>query len=408
MRGILEILMVIAVICPPGAHARRITVVKDGAKSPRVESVAALADRLDNISPFAADVNFEVAMPMATDDVVYKVRLESEAQPIDTLCGMNYLVRWELPREESVSDGFLAYFDGHHYRYRDNRLQEYHFGWDSIPFLTAGGGVQRNGQFVNLLPTALAAELRAMMADSDFSLHFTADTVVAGRKSVVVSGVQTTNGFTGRNYRLVADAETFLPVSLSNEYNPGQVSEQGVEVTYSYNGASGSEVPLTEEQLVALYPEVFEKFRESNYRIENLRGLELPAFSLPTPTAERYTRHKGDPFKAPTVLAIIDPEVESARATVAALRKSVAAMPCEVDLIMAFMGSNADLIEEVAGAPAVGETILMSAKSLARDCGTSVYPTVLVLGRNAKVENVILGFNNNLSEDVIQSIALIN
>ena len=261
---------------------------------------------------------------------------------------------------------------------------------------------------MTLLPPAHAAELRAMMADSDFSLHFTADTVVAGRKAVVVSGVQTTNGFTGRNYRLVADAETFLPVSLSNEYNPGQVSEQGVEVTYSYNGASGSEVPLTEEQLVALYPEVFEKFRESNYRIENLRGLELPAFSLPTPTAERYTRHKGDPFKAPTVLAIIDPEVESARATVAALRKSVAAMPCEVDLIMAFMGSNADLIEEVAGAPAVGETILMSAKSLARDCGTSVYPTVLVLGRNAKVENVILGFNNNLSEDVIQSIALIN
>lgn len=408
MKGILGILMVIAVICPPGANARRLTVVEKPANRLTATSVGQLADELERFTPFEADARFEVAMPMATDDVVYNVALLADSQPADTLAGMNYLIKWELPRAETTAEGFLAYFNGHHYRYRDNRLQEYHFEWDSIPFLTSNGGVQRNGQFADLLPGAIARELRKMQADTTFRLTFTADTTVNGRRVAVVSGTQNTAGFTGRNYRLVIDRDTSRPITISNEYNPGQVSEQGVEVTFSYPAEAKASAPSSEQELMALFPEAFEKFRESNYRIENLRGLELPPFSLPTLTAERYTRHKGDRFKAPVVLAIIDPAVESAQATVAALRKSIASMPCEVDLIMAFMGSNTDLIESVAGTPDVNEHMLMSAKSLARDCGTSVYPTILIVDRDAKVANVILGFNNNLAEDVIQSIALMN
>ncbi|MDE5941288.1 MAG: hypothetical protein K2H14_04175 [Muribaculaceae bacterium] len=408
MKGILRILMVIAVIYPPGAHARRIAVSTPTASAQKITSTEDLADALEQLTPFTADVRFEVAMPMATDDVVYNLRLSSVSEPADTLAYMRYLINWQLPREETVAEGFLAYFDGHHYRYRDNRLQEYHFLWDSVPFLTGRGGVQRNGQFVDLLPRSIASELRAMLTDSTFAVTFIPDTTVNGQHVALVTATQNAGGFTGRNYRLAVDPATGLPLSVSNEYNPGQVSEQGVEVTYSYGNEESPLPPSSESELIAIYPEAFEKFRESNYRIENLRGLDLPPFSLPTLTSERYTRHKGDPFKAPVILAIIDPEVESAAATVAALRKSVAALPCQTDLIMAFMGSDIDRIESVAGTAAMGETMLISAKSLARDCGTSVYPTILVVGRDGKVENVILGFNNSLTDDVIQSIAIMN
>ena len=154
-------------------------------------------------------------------------------------------------------------------------------------------------------------------------------------------------------------------------------------------------------------PEVFEKFRESNYRIENMRGLPLPSFSLPTVTGERYTRHRGDSFNAPTVVALIDPAVATSGETVKALREAVASMPMQVDLILAFTGSNIDTVESLTGAAGMGEALLISAKSLARDCGTSVFPTILLVGSGGNVENVILGFNNSLSQDVIQSLALI-
>lgn len=64
-------------------------------------------------------------------------------------------------------------------------------------------------------------------------------------------------------------------------------------------------------------------------------------------------------------------------------------------------------MEEIAGTPDIGETMLISAKSLARDCGTSVFPTVIVARQDGTVDNVILGFNNNLTQDVIQMMALL-
>lgn len=408
MKGISGILMVIAVICPPGMGARRITVVNGEASGCSVATVEQLARQLENIDSFSASVRYEVALPMATDDVVYDIGLASVCDKSDSICGEDYLVRWRLPRAESVAEGFLAYFDGHHYRYRDNRLQEYHFEWDSIPFQTAGGGVQRNGQFVDLLPSSIARELRAMGRDTTFAMTYSADTVFDGNRVAMVCATQTINGYTARNYNLVADHASGRPLRVWNEYNPGQISEQSVEAVYEYDAPSHDAAGLSEEVLMAMYPEVFEKFRESNYRIENLRGLPMPGFSLPTVTGERYTRHRGEAFRAPSVIAIIDPGVETSAATVKALRGCIDALPMQVDLILAFTGNNIDTIESVAGAARMGESLLMSAKSLARDCGTSVFPTILLVDVAGNVENVVLGFNNNLAQDVIQMLALIN
>lgn len=403
MRGNIGILMVIAVMCPPCLQAGGMLAVKE------IPTVEALVGHLESMSPFSAVVDYEVTLPMADDDVTYTLELASDTVQSDPLSAMDYLIRWSLNREGGASNGFSAYFDGHHYRYRNNRLQEYHYEWDSIPFNSAAGGVQRNAQFVELLPQSIASELKRMIASDDFTVGYEPVAVEGGRDVSVVMASQTVKGFVGRNYRLVVDRASGVPLRIDNEYNPGQISEQSVTAKYNYPPASTAlKAVRNEAQLMAMYPEVFEKFRESNYRIENMRGLRMPAFSLPTLTGERYSRQRDDGFKAPTVIAIIDPAVATAKATVEALRGVQARMPRDIDIILAFTGSNTDAIEEIAGAPSTGETDLISAKSLARDCGIAVFPTVMVVDREGVVTNVLLGFNNSLADDVIQSVALLD
>lgn len=418
MKGNIGILMVIAVMCPSGSIAWGMPALTpaagtaaDAAPVPP-ETLDALIERLDTLSPFSASVAYEVSLAMTDEDVVYNLDITSSAAPADTRFGADYLIDWALERKGETHKGFIAYFDGHCYRYRDNRLQEYHFNWDSIPFISADGGVQANGQFVDLLPRSIARQLRDMAKSDNFTIGYEPSARSGNRAVSIVTASQNVQGYVGRNFRLTVDRSTGRPLKIENEYNPAQISEQSVRALYTYPESGDTAQALrpvaTEEQLMALYPEVFENFRESNYSIENIRGQRLPGFSLPTPTGERYTRAKGDPFKAPTVVALLSADNAAAAPTIGALRKAIDSMPREVDLIMVFTGSHIDSIEEAA-APGLrpGEAILMSGKSLARDCGTSVFPTVLIADTDGTVADVLLGFNNSMTQDVIQSIALL-
>ena len=53
-----------------------------------------------------------------------------------------------------------------------------------------------------------------------------------------------------------------------------------------------------------------------------------------------------------------------------------------------------------------GEHLLMSAKSLARDCGVSAYPVTIITNDDGIVADVIIGFNNDMSSSVIQKAAV--
>lgn len=401
MKGKIGILMVIAAIYPLGLLAGGICCMSDSAHG--VIAVEECADRLESLSPFSATVKYSVTLPQADDDIVYQVRLASETAPGDSLCEARYLIEWELPRGEEVSDGFSAYSDGNHFRYHDGRLQEYHFQWDSIPFLIGRGGVQRSPQFAELLPQMMARDLRAMLADSTYRLRFVPDTVISGNHVAVIKGVQRARGYDGRYLTIVLDPATGRPLRSESDFNPGQISEQSVAVEYTYPGGNVS-VPRSEDELIALYPDVFGKYRSSNFRVENLRGRKLPHFSLPTVSGERYTYDASRGFRAPAVIAFLDTEVATAAETVEQLRKGVA--PAGADLIMVFPGGDRDAAEALAGGARAGEYVLVSGRSLARDCGVTVSPAVIVADRSGKVTDVMLGFNRNLAENVIQAVAL--
>ncbi|MCM1163035.1 MAG: hypothetical protein NC339_02110 [Muribaculaceae bacterium] len=375
----------------------------------RAQGIADIARRLLQTGCYDAEASLSVTLPQTDTDVTYTLGLNSMATPADTLSPASYMVDWSLPTPSGTVEGFTAYYDGNLYRFRDQRLQEYHLDWDAMPFQkkAAGGGVQRSAQFVNLLPQYLGYELLEMIPDSAYTLTLNHDVKYGGRSLDEIYCVMIVMDNVVMERRYLLDPETSLPVRVVTESSPGAISEQTIIVDYTTN-PSPQCAQLSEEMLVEHYPEVFEKYRVSNFRIENLRDTPLPAFALPTITGERHIHHRGDPFRQPTLIAIIDPTSQSFNSElIAALRQSAAGASSPADLIMAFTTTNADLAEQAAGNIREGETMLLNARSLARDCGATDLPVVLVADRSGMVRNVVLGYNKNLSEIVLQSLELL-
>lgn len=386
--------MVIAVLCIPGKSL--------GDAGPGILQLAA---RLDSLADYAATIHYAVALPMADDEVVYSLQVATSPDAADRLLGENYLIDWELPTESGESRGFTAYFDGHHYRYRDHRLQENHYLWDSIPFRTNAGGIQRNGQFVNLLPFSLSGQLRSMAADSTWTVSLVKGTSER-READIVKAKRHINGMESQQFELAVDRVTGMPLNLSILYNPGMLGEQEVNARYEY-ATPGVKALASEQDLMARYPEVFEKYRVSNYSVENLRGLPLPGFALPSTTRERYLYQKGDHFSSPTIIAVLDPGVASTRQMIKTLRDTVDKLTRQTSLILMFNSNDVDRIEPLTGQPRMGETLLTSATPFIRDCGINAYPTILLCDSSGTVSAVILGTTSTLPDDLLQAAALL-
>lgn len=395
MKGKFRLLMAITACCPLGLMAQGFNNV---------------AERLAGTEDYHAKAVFEVWLPSSEEPVVYGVELISDKAEADTLSPCNYLIDWSLPTPSGLATGFSAYYDGHHYRYRGDRLQEYHMEWDAAPFIPSltgskGLGVHKAAQFADLLPAFLAEKIREMEIDSTFDYHFVPDTVVNGVRASVIDGVRRISGIDGLEYTYVFDYESGLPRLIELNNNPGSICEQIVSVRYE--NLAPSETEIDESSLIALYPEVFEKYRESNFRIENLVGTPMPDFSSPTLEGERYTHHRGEPFRTHTLVALLDPKVGDVAGYVEGIRSAVESLPYEADVIWAFVSNKAEDIQEVIGLTArEGEYVLVGARSLARDTGAASLPTLIIANRNGAVDDVVIGDNKELDSIVLQKMAL--
>lgn len=393
MKGKSRLLMVLAALGPLGMSA---------------QGIADVVAALEKTGCYEANASFNVSLPQSDKDVVYEVSLASAPTPADKLSPCSYLTEWGLETPSGTVKGFSAYFDGHHYRYRNERLQEYHMEWDSIPFMSRGNstGVQGNAQFTDLYPSYIAKELSKMEQDSRYTLSIKPDVAFDGKKAVEITAVMKVDDVTAMEKRFLFDASTMMPLRIDTESNPGQITEQSMFVSYRYPAEMHCP-ELGEEALMALYPEVFEKYRENNFRIENLAGTQLPTFSLPTTTGERYTYHRGDSFAAPTVIALLDPSAGFNAELVEGVRGAVDRLPVQADVIWVFNSTNIDAIEGVIPSIRPGEHLLMNGKSLARDCGVASMPVVIMADSTGKVKNVVLGFNKEIGNVVLQTMALV-
>lgn len=354
---------------------------------------------------YAATARYSVLLPQAEDPVEYIIEMQSTVVPADTLAPCRYLLSWKRGSADSdAMEGFSAYMDGAHYRYRDNRLQEYHMQWDSIPFIIKGGGVQGSAQFVDVLPQFMGRDLGNLVNDSCFKYTFTPDTLYRGQKVSVLKGKLLYHGYTGKEMTYIFDPATGMASMVEYENNPGSISEQTVTITF--DRPASRPFPLgSEDDLTALYPDVFERFRESNFKVENLPGTPLPTFSAPTTAGERYTYQRGDRLKKPAVIVVLDDAISNPAQTLDAVAHAQETSPVDFATIVAFVSNHPDKVEEIVDSYAF-DNVILGARALARDCGVTLYPTLLYVGQDGIVKDITLGYNKDLTNIVIQKMLI--
>lgn len=119
MKGKARLLMVLAAFYPLGLPA---------------QGIADIAKSLRDTDCYRAQARYSVTLPQNDTEVVYNIDLTGMVEPGDTLAPCRYLIDWTLDTPSGPAKGFSAYFGGNHYRYRGERLQEYHTAWDRNPF----------------------------------------------------------------------------------------------------------------------------------------------------------------------------------------------------------------------------------------------------------------------------------
>lgn len=332
---------------------------------------------------FQAHVEYSLTLPQGNDDIVYSIDLVQ-----DSLNDQNYIIDWSVESPTGPVRGFSAYFDGNFYNFRNHRLQERHEQWDA-PLPPGAKPPHKSAQFVQLLPAAINEWFAA---------------VDQGVANVQISSNQVVVEIVDDNAEIAWKFElpSWRPLEFHADYNPGEISGQQVNAVYSYPPAPSVPAGFNEEYLRRRYGEAFEKYRESQFAIENSRGLPLPGFSLPNLAGGRFEYQAGEAFQRPVLLVLLDPEQTLSTRLVADIRTAADKLPFEPQVIYAASNKNPELTQTLLGNLLPNETALTGAQSLISALGVASLPTVLAVGCNGKISDLVVGLNQTLCESVIQ------
>lgn len=382
-----------------------------------ITSPRELIDRITT-ADYSATADFAVTMPQLPDDVVYTLNISQSSAPTDTLCPAAYLVDWTITSRPGMEEpgpadkGFNAYFDGNFYSLMAERIRERHAADDPTAFARPSrGGVAVTSQFADLVPAFMADKLRGMLADDRYTVTAIADTIVEGEPAVAILTRFITGGSTGSEGEYIFyPGETLTPRRVTLENNTGSIGEQTITAKFARpQNSAASPAPTDEDALIALYPDEFERFRTSDYRLETLPGRHLPAIAAPTASGGRYARTASEGLRAPTALVLLDARSEFTPEVIAAVRDGASQLPWAVDIIWAFTNTNPDHVAEVIHPDVNGETILTAAKAVARDCGaSSTLPAIVFVRPDGIVADILAGYNQSLSSDVVKKMMGIN
>ncbi|MDE6206183.1 MAG: hypothetical protein K2M55_00045 [Muribaculaceae bacterium] len=365
-----------------------------------------IAEHLTAHDCYSAKVDYEIMLATLSEPVNYSIALESASAPTDSLAPCKYLIKWEAHGQGGSSKGFSAYFNGDHYRFRDDKLQEYHYAESNEQFHPLGRinrGVQRQVQFSELLPQFIGERFESMCTDSTYMVKVTADTIVDSSPAIVVAGVQNVYGITTSEFIYVLAPDTYLPRSIDLENNPGQMGEQNIIVHYTDTRTTGCNINY--DSLVAAEPEAFSKYRESIFTLESLPGRQLPRIMAPSSTGERYLHERGEQFSAPTVFVFTDTEVGTTPDLIRNVRGAVAMLPFQTDIVWAFKDHRIEDVAECIGRPEAGEKILFNAGGAARECGIgALLPVLMFVDHAGTVTDIQVGYNNDIASIVIQKV----
>lgn len=356
----------------------------------------ATVDALDALDCASARVTAKLDLPGSQEPVEYTINFDTHKAPGDSLLPYSYLIDWTLHRRQGDTKGFSAYYDGTHMRFRDTRLQEYHAAEDVRPFM-GKNAVQRQVQFADILPVAVAETLRAIVEDSTWTYkQYDRGT------SVRIDATQRISGYDALEIEILINTKTHLPVSMTKVYNPASISEQ--EVEYVYQWADRPCADINEAFIADRYSDIFAKFRADNFKALSLVGRPLPTYALNDIDGQRHTHRRGEALDRPAIYAFINPEIVTGSQTVNDVHRALAALPKDVAVVW--------LTPENVTAEALqasdDESVFPSARSMIVDCGISSYPTLMFVDSNGVIADVIIGQNNNMAEIVTQQTLNLN
>lgn len=373
------------------------------------QELQTLTGALRTMTDYRASARFSVSMAQLGRDVVYDLSFDAvPSVPGDTLEPVSYMLGWRLNRQAGPVEGFTAYVSpGALYRYDGHKLHEYHAETEPQSFAPGGDtrrGVHRAAQFTGLLPVHLADELDAPASNGDVVLSVTATDCNGAPCTMVRRTIVDPDGETlsEATYRFDADCR---PLGIVYENNTGTVGEQSITVTYGAPADTAATACTSEQELLDRWPDVFSHGRDDMFRLLTLPGKPLPAFSAPTADGDRLTHTAGAPLDRPALIVFVDAVGEFTPQTLQAARTALDALPWSADLIIALDDANIEDAGRVAGPSRTGQTVLLNARKLARDCGVTACPVMLAVGSDGIVADVVPAFNNNLSTDVIRKMS---
>lgn len=386
-------LLAAAVLCIAGFCASAITVPE-------------LAGKLMEIDCFKAQVSYTVSLPQASDDVRYALSLESRLAPADSISPISYLIDWTFksPAGETLS-GFSAYFDGHHYRYRNDRMQQWHMPADASSFRRqsqathAFKGVHRSVQFANLLPAYIGADLTDMLDDSLYRVEILPS---ATDKSLQVRAVMEMQGQKAVETLYSFQPETLLPISIETRTGEGSMSEQELSAQYVYSDASEPCQPIDAARMAAERPALFDSV--GTFTPDALTGNPLPSFTLRSTRGDRITHLRNQPFGVPTLIVVLDPSAAEAAEAVKAVRDAIDHTPEAVEILWASTAANPRTAIELLGQVLPGETLGINASNIVREWGITTLPTLIICNADATVEKIIQPVNKTNAPIVTQSV----
>ncbi len=341
-----------------------------------------LVSALENDTIYAGRVDYSVTLPQSADEVRYVVDIQSVGAG-------SWLIDWRDTDHDQT--GWSAQSGGDYYNFRARRLQEIHAGWDKQQLPRA--------QFSELIPENIGAQLREIIANpAQYEVTLNEEpnqlTMRVIRKAADITDAELTWTF---------DPSTLRPLKYAAEFNPGQISEH--QVYASYSPLDQTVTSISEATLKNRYPDAFTNYRQSNFAIEQMRGEPLPAFSIQLASGQgRLTRERGQEFRQPTLLVLLESESALAPELVDAVRQAADQSPREIEIIWACMERNPRSAAELLGPDRPGETALIGAKKLAADCGAAALPVIMVCRADGTVADLAIGLNKDTRTDVIQMI----
>lgn len=351
-------------------------------------------------------MNYSVSIPMRDNDIKYSAKIWSIYDPNDTLATSQYLI--EYTHQSDSLPSFNAYFKGNYYKFENERLQEYHWMWDSIPFkkIDNSVGIYNSGLFAPFMPANIMASINNIMVTTGNYYKVYNDTLINNRRVNAIKLKEYIKGILSKEILYYTNPTSGTPLYYESLNNPNTIGEQLVTVHYDYSQPLEPIDSINEAVLRKRYNAAFSKYRLSNFSIENLPGRKLPMFSLPSTTSEKYTWDGG--FKNDAILAFLEVGNGMNKQLIKEVREAIKQSDVPINVLWVYNNRNLEAIYDEMPETRNDEYALIGGKSLATDIGVTGFPTLVFVAKNGIVRDIQLGYNKELKNIVIQKVALMN